>query len=151
MNSDPIGKAILSYINQGKPKDIVVTSDLTDDDDALDQPANVMNKAIIKDFITEPDQKFILVYDFMAMMIFLIELIESNLPIPDQPIEALRVGHAPNQEDRAQSEHNESDIFMAGGGVLLEGELEEEDELGFNDYDDDYNEGDLDGYHDPGY
>ena len=32
MNSDPIGKAILSYINQGKPKDIVVTSDLTDDD-----------------------------------------------------------------------------------------------------------------------
>jgi len=61
------------------------------------------------------------------------------------------VGHTPNQEDRAQSEHNESDIFMAGGGVLLEGELEEEDELGFNDYDDDYNEGDLDGYHDPGY
>ena len=40
---------------------------------------------------------------------------------------------------------------MAGGGVLLEGELEEEDELGFNDYDDDYNEGDLDGYHGPGY
>ena len=32
MNSDPIGKAILCYINQGKPKDIVVTSDLTDDD-----------------------------------------------------------------------------------------------------------------------
>jgi len=125
--------------------------DMSYDDDALDQPANVMNKAIIKDFITEPDQKFILVYDFMAMMIFLIELIESNLPIPDQPIEALRVGQTSKHEERQQTENNESDIFMAGGGVLLEDELEEEDELGFNDYDDDYNEGDLDGYHDPGY
>jgi len=125
--------------------------DMSYDDDAVDQPANVMNRAFIKDFIGVPNQKFILVYDFLAMMIFLIELIESRLPIPEQPIEALRVGQSPKHQEGEQQENMASDIFSDGGAAFLEDDLEEEDELGFRDYDDDYNEGDLDGYNVPEY
>ena len=53
--------------------------DMSYDDDAIDDPANVMKDATIKNFIEEPDQKFILVYDFMRMWIFLIELIGFDI------------------------------------------------------------------------
>jgi len=36
---------------------------------------------------------------------------------------------------------------MAGGGALVEAEDFDEDDLGFNDYDDGYPDEELDGYH----
>lgn len=56
--------------------------DMSYDDDSIDSLPSVMKNAIIKDFLEEPDQKFILVYDFMRMWIFLAELIgfERNEP-----------------------------------------------------------------------
>ena len=49
--------------------------DLSYDDELTESPTAIMKDALIKDFIEEPDQKFILVYDFMRMWIFLLELI----------------------------------------------------------------------------
>jgi len=122
--------------------------DMSYDDDALDQPANVMSKAILRDFITAVNQKFILVYDFLAMQIFLIELIENDLPNPAKPELALSVGEAvksgPDDESR-------EDIFSAGGAALVDEEDLEEDDFGFNDYDDDYSSEDLEGFNESDY
>ena len=122
--------------------------DMSYDDDALDAPANVMSKAILKDFISDTDQKFILVYDFMRMWIFLIELIGHQPKTPAEPSTALTVGKAPKEESK---EALEEDLFASGGGVEMKGTEEDEDEFGFNDYDDDYNEEDFSDFNEYDY
>lgn len=114
--------------------------DMSYDDDALDAPANVMSKAILKDFVDEPDQKFILVYDFMRMWIFLIELIGYEEENTSEARMVLEVGNAPKENSK---EALEEDFFASGGGSEIQGEGIEEDDYGFNDYDDDYNEEDF--------
>jgi hypothetical protein len=111
--------------------------DMTYDDDDIDAPASTMKDAVIKNFLEEPDQKFILVYDFMRMWIFLIELIGYEKEGPETPQVILSVGMAP-PEDSKNAEENEN-LFM--------GDIEEDEEgLGFNDYDDDYDEEDYNKY-----
>jgi len=103
--------------------------DMTYDDDSIDSPAAVMKDAIIKDFLEEPDQKFILVYDFLRMWIFLIELIGYEKEGPEKPAVLMAVGMAPPEDSRAATENDE----------LFAGDLndeEEEDDLGFDDYED---------------
>jgi hypothetical protein len=114
--------------------------DMSYDDDALDAPSNVMNKAILKDFVEEPDQKFILVYDFMRMWIFLIELIGYEAESPKEALTVLEVGTAPKENSK---EALEEDFFASGGGSEIQGDGSEDDDYGFNDYDDDYNEEDF--------
>jgi len=114
--------------------------DMSYDDDALDAPANVMCKAILKDFITDTNQKFILVYDFMRMWIFLVELIGHETKAPDFPEVILAVGNAPKEQSK---EALEEDFFLSGGGAEVNAGNEDDDEYGFNDYDDDYNEEDF--------
>jgi hypothetical protein len=114
--------------------------DMSYDDDALDAPSNVMNKAILKDFVEEPDQKFILVYDFMRMWIFLIELIGYEAESPKEAFTVLEVGKAPKENSK---EALEEDFFASGGGSEIQGDGSEDDDYGFNDYDDDYNEEDF--------
>lgn len=124
--------------------------DMSYDDDALDQPANVMSKAILKDFVASEQQKFILIYDFLAMQIFLIELIETQLSAPSQPDLILSVGNVP--KNRSENEEKE-DVFTAGGAALVDEEDEEEDadDYGFNDYGDDYSSEDLEGFSETEY
>lgn len=110
--------------------------DLSYDDDAIDAPSSIMKDAIIKNFLEEPDQKFILVYDFMRMWIFLIELIGYEKEGPQSPQLLLSVGSAP-PEDSKSAEDNE-DLFA--------GDLDEEDDFGYDDFDDDFDEEDLNGY-----
>lgn len=109
--------------------------DMTYDDDSIDSPAAVMKDAIIKDFLEEPDQKFILVYDFMRMWIFLLELIGYDKEGPDKPQVLLAVGMAPPEDSRAASDNE--DLFM---GDLDE---EDEDEFGFDEFDDEMGEDDY--------
>lgn len=124
--------------------------DMSYDDDDLDTPANIMSKAIVKDFINDSDQKFILVYDFMRMWIFLIELIEQVEESPTEPKVVLSVGNAPKEQSK---ETLEEDFFASGGGEYSEGNPDhsEEDEFGFNDYDDDYNEEDFNDFNEYEY
>lgn len=110
--------------------------DMSYGDDSIDAVPSVMKDATIKDFIAEPDQKFILVYDFMKMWIFLIELIGYEKEGPETPDVALSVGMAPPEDAKA-------DVDMSGSAFGQddfghEGLDEEDDEFGFNDYDDGY-------------
>lgn len=109
--------------------------DMTYDDDSIDSPAAVMKDAIIKDFLEEPDQKFILVYDFMRMWIFLLELIGYDKEGPEKPQVLLAVGMAPPEDSRAASDNE--DLFV---GELDE---EDEDEFGFDEFDDEMGEDDY--------
>ena len=114
--------------------------DMTYDDDSIDEPSTVMNSATIKDFLHEPDQKFILVYDFLCMWIFLVELIGFDKTEPKKPSVLLSIGKAPAENSR---EDITEDLFS---DQRLEGGLDDDDdddELGFNEFDDDYSDDDL--------
>lgn len=118
--------------------------DMTYDDDSIDTPAAVMKQAIIKDFITEPDQKFILVYDFLSMWIFLIELIGYDKQIPEVPTVLLSIGKAPSEDERKVMDDT---LFEE---TAME-ELEDEDELGLDEFDDGYGDDDLNDYNEYEY
>ena len=100
--------------------------DLSYDDELTESPTAIMKDALIKDFIEEPDQKFILVYDFMRMWIFLLELIGYEKEGPEKPEVRLSMGMAPPEDSRVAAD-NEN---------MFAGDLEEEDELGFDDFED---------------
>ncbi|TNF48122.1 MAG: hypothetical protein EP305_06240 [Bacteroidetes bacterium] len=112
--------------------------DMSYGDDDVDGTPNTMKDAIIKDFLEEPDQKFILVYDFMRMWIFLIELIGYEKEGPENPEVILAVGMAPPEDSKQAS--NEAFI-----GDDFEGE-EEDDEFGMDDFEDGYSEDDFSGF-----
>lgn len=63
---------------------------------------SVMHEAILKDFMEVDNQKVVLVYDFLKMWCFMIELREI-LEIDDSetlPAVALEIGVAPNEDDK---------------------------------------------------
>lgn len=96
---------------------------------------SVMSEAKLGNFMEVPDQKIILVYDFLRMWIFLIELQERTEEVLDKPKVALAVGTAPPED----SKMIQDDAFF--------GEEEGDD---FDDFDEDfgdgYDEDDLSGY-----
>jgi hypothetical protein len=95
----------------------------------------VMNSSIIREFIQYPDQKIILVHDFIRMWIFLIELIEVVKDTPEEPKLVLAVGDSPDESSRSGNE-----------GIQFESESEEpedEDEFGFGEFEDGYDEFDY--------
>lgn len=105
-------------------------------------PTPIMNFSTIKNFIEAPDQKIILVYDFLKVWIFLIELIGYEKEAPESPQILLKVGDAP-AEDSKKAEDNES---------LFAGDIdEEEDEFGFNDFEDDLSDEDYSSFDDYEY
>ena len=93
----------------------------------------VMHSSIIGKYIQEPDQKIILVHDFLRMWIFLIELIGYTEDTPDYPKTILTVGNAPSEESKSA----ESDDLQFETESEIDG-VEEEDEFGFGDYEDEY-------------
>ena len=97
----------------------------------------------IKDFLEEPDQKFILVYDFMRMWIFLIELIGYEKEGPESPQMLLAVGMAPPEDSRS------GDQLVFGDETSLGDE--DEDEFGFGDFDDDLSDEDFSNFDDYEY
>lgn len=115
--------------------------DMTYGDDDVDGLASVMKDAIIKDFLQEPDQKFILVYDFMRMWIFLIELIGYEKESPENPQMLLAVGMAPPEDSRTSDQ-------LVFGDETSEGE---EDEMGFDEFDDDLSDEDVSNFDDYEY
>jgi hypothetical protein len=118
--------------------------DMTYDDDSIDEPSTVMKYAIIKDFLQEPDQKFILIYDFLCMWIFLVELIGFEKTEPKTPSILLSMGKAPAENSREDltaglySDHHQDDQF--------DDDDDDDDELGFNEFDDGYSDDDLSEY-----
>jgi hypothetical protein len=121
--------------------------DLSYDDDAIDEPASVMKQAQIQDFIQEPDQRFILVYDFMRMWIFLIELIAYEKETPETPLMALAIGTAPTEQSRALLDEN----LFGDEELGNQATDDDDDEFGFQDFDDDYADDDLTDYNEYEY
>lgn len=119
--------------------------DMSYDDDSIDSPATVMKNAVIKDFLEEPDQRFILVYDFMKMWIFLIELIGYDRMEPESPEMLLAIGHSPSEESR---EALDEDFLHESESVSTD---DEEDDFGFDEFDDDYSDDDLSDYNEYEY
>jgi hypothetical protein len=78
----------------------------------------------------------------MRMWIFLIELIAYEKESPVAPIMALAIGTAPTEQSRALLDEN-----LFGEEVLGNPSVdEEEDEFGFQEFDDDYADDDLNDY-----
>lgn len=88
----------------------------------------VMSNTSMRDFIQDPNQRFILVHDFIRMWIFLIELIGIESTEPNAPMMVLSVGNAPSEASRSGEE--ESIKFET------EADEEEEDEFGFGEFED---------------
>ncbi len=101
--------------------------DMSYDDES--DVTSVMKDSVIKNFLEEPDQKFILVYDFMRMWIFLIELIGYEKEGPEHPKVLLSVGMAPPEDSRNASDSE--DLFFG-----TEDDEEDLDEFGFDDFED---------------
>jgi len=106
-----------------------------------------MKQAQIQDFIQDPDQRFILVYDFMRMWIFLIELIAYEKETPADPIMALAIGNAPTEQSRALLDEN----LFGDEELGNQATEDDEDEFGFQDFDDDYADDDLNDYNEYEY
>lgn len=102
-------------------------------------PTPIMNSTKIKHFVEEDDQKIILVHDFLRLWIFLIELIGVEESVPTEPQIVLSMGVAP-AEDSKKSEDND-DLFV--GDVDAD-----EDEFGFDDFDDDLSDEDYSSFDD---
>ena len=119
--------------------------DMSYDDDAIDQPSAVMKEAIIKNFLEEPDQKFILVYDFMHMWIFLIELIGFDKTEPITPTILLSVGKAPLENSKDVMDET---LFSEG---QIDSNEEEDDFEDDDDFEDGYGDDDLNGFNEYEY
>ncbi|MFN5415410.1 MAG: IS1096 element passenger TnpR family protein [Flavobacteriia bacterium] len=112
--------------------------DMNYGDEAIDEKASVMSSAILRDFMEVSDQKVILVYDFMRMWIFLIELIErvdKQISIPET---LLAVGMAPPEDSRIVNLEDEGDEFDSLGD-----EFEDEDDIYGDDFEDGYDDEDY--------
>jgi hypothetical protein len=109
-----------------------------DDNDQSQDLPTVMSKATIKDFIGEPDQKFLLVYDFLRMWIFLIELIGYEEESPTTPQVLISVGEAPLEDSKPISEE-------AFGGDF---DSDDDDDFGFDDLEDGFDEEDYSSFDD---
>ena len=103
-------------------------------DSGSDAPLN-MNTSILKDLVVSEDQKFILVYDFLKMWCFLIELIEITSETIDVPKINLSIGISP-KEDSRQIDLSESfaDTSLDLGSEFDDIFNEFEDEDGFGGF-----------------
>jgi hypothetical protein len=116
--------------------------DINYGDEAIDEKASLMSQATISDFIEVEDQKIILVYDFMRMWIFLLELVERVDRNIKSPEVALSVGMAPPEDSKNPTFEEDDNQYFD------EEELDEEDEFGFNEYEDGYDDTDYSNYDD---
>jgi hypothetical protein len=94
--------------------------------------ASVMSKTKIHEHINDDDQKLILVYDFLRMWIFLIELIDKTNETISSPKVVLSIGMAPPEDSKLPE--FDDDEFL---------EEETEDDFDFNDFEDDYSDEDF--------
>jgi hypothetical protein len=106
--------------------------DLTEGEESQVQ---IMKDTKVKDHLSDPDQKFILVYDFLKMWIFLIELIGVQEDTPDSPQLVLSMGTNPKEDSKELSD----DFQMISESM----DNIEEDDFGFDDFEDGLSDDDL--------
>lgn len=110
--------------------------DMSFGEDPSEIQPGVMSECIIREFIQEPNQKMILVHDFMRMWIFLIELIGIENETPETPKIVMEVGDAP--DENSKSSEDDSLRFETESD-----EDEDYDEFGFGEFEDGYDDYDY--------
>lgn len=139
---DQMASFYMSNENWDKGHEISLM-DMSYGDEMPDEKASVMKTTMISDFLEDPDQKMILVYDFMRMWIFLIELIDIVPQDVTKPEVALSVGMAP-PEDSKMANVEDDEAY----GFDDEDEFDDEEDPYGNDYEDGYDEEDYKSYDD---
>lgn len=76
---------------------------------SLDSPS-IMKETLISEMISSKDQRFLLVYDFLKMWIFMIELVEVNEENLEVPQLDLSVGEAPDEDSKELDLNSEMDF-----------------------------------------
>ena len=112
--------------------------------DEAQSSSPIMKDSIIKDFIEEPDQKFLFIYDFLNMWIFLVELIGYENNGPESPEIVLSIGAPPAEKNNDEL----ADILLEDETLLedkthSEIDIESIDESSFNEDFSDFNEFDY--------
>ncbi|SFT42485.1 pRiA4b ORF-3-like protein [Lishizhenia tianjinensis] len=98
----------------------------------------VMSNTSLKQLIESPEQKFILVHDFLNMWIFLIELQSIEKTPVDEPQVILAIGDAPDENSKQGNE----DIQFSTEQMSADDYLDGFDE--FDDFDEEYSSSDFD-------
>jgi hypothetical protein len=114
--------------------------DMNYGDEAIDEKASVMSVAVLRDFMQEKDQKIILVYDFLRMWIFLIELIDRPADKVSKPETLLSVGMAPPEDSRMTNLEDDTD------NLFEDEEFGDDDDIFDDDFEDGYDEEDYNNY-----
>ena len=128
---DQMASFYVSNENWDKGEEISLL-DLTEGEESQVQ---IMKDTKVRDHLSDPDQKFILVYDFLKMWIFLIELIGIQEDTPDTPQLILSVGTNPPEESKELSD----DFQMITESI----ENSEDDDFEFNDFEDGFSDDDI--------
>lgn len=108
---------------------------LLDLSEGEESQVQIMKDTKVRDHLLDRDQKFILVYDFLKMWIFLIELIGVQEEAPEAPQLILSVGTNPKEDSKELSD----DFQMISESM----DDMEEDDFGFNDFEDGFSDDDL--------
>lgn len=101
-------------------------------------PVFIMSQTKLSDIVTEPDQKLILVHDFMRMWCFLIELIDTQTKAVAKPQVLLSMGEAPKEESKSL---DNMDGMQFGETLDLGGDFDD-----IFSEDDDFEDDDLEGF-----
>jgi hypothetical protein len=112
--------------------------DMNYGDESINEVATVMSDANLRDFMEKEDQKVILVYDFLRMWIFLIELVERQEENVSVPMVALSIGMAPPEDSRIIADEEDDALFASS-------DFDEEEDNEF-DFEDGYDDEDLSEY-----
>jgi hypothetical protein len=134
-SGDQMASFYMSNLNWDKGFEISLF-DMTFGEDPDQILPAVMSESTIREYIAEPNQRIILVHDFLRMWIFLIELIEVVKDTPEEPQVALSVGNAPDENSKS----SEDDSLRFETDSEIE---EEEDEFGFGEFEDGYDDYDF--------
>ena len=95
----------------------------------------IMKDVKLNECISDENQKFILVYDFLSMWIFLIELVGFEKEAPQSPKLVLSVGENPKEDSKEISE----DLQITTDPL----DENQEDEYGFDDFEDGISDDDI--------
>ena len=136
---DQMASFYISNDNWDKGHEISLM-DMNYGDESINEVAAVMSDAKLRDFMETSDQKVILVYDFMKMWIFLIELVERQEENVSSPTVAFSIGMAPPEDSRVVVSEDDDELFG-----LNDSDEDDDDDDDF-DFEDGYDDEDLSEY-----
>jgi hypothetical protein len=109
--------------------------DVSYGDEDIDEKTSVMSNTKLKELIVRKNQKIILVYDFLRMWIFLIELIEITTKFQENPETVFSIGMAPPEDSKMANLEEEEEEMYSDEFDDLDDEFDEDFEDGYDDED----------------